>query len=74
VADLDNKNHDIKVDLRVPCKCGTSGHYDALIKCSCGWERTLNHGYGNVQETILWHRVMVLEKVVGIKLDVKYEN
>lgn len=63
--------HVITIDQYAESRCGTSGHYDTLIECSCGWSKRLSHGSGKVDLYVDGHRIKVLEQVVGIKTTIQ---
>jgi hypothetical protein len=67
--------HTITVE-RVPSSCGTSGHTDIQIKCSCGkLDECLHHGHlSDSRAPILNHRIWVLEQIMGIRLKVDYKK
>jgi hypothetical protein len=68
------EEHLITVE-RVPSSCGTPGHTDLQITCSCGFERGISHGTRKgAADTILAHRLMAIEKLIGIKLSVDYKS
>jgi len=66
------KHHTISVQS-VPSSCGTPGHRDLQVKCSCGMDETIMHGdRKSAQDTILYHRLSSLEKVVGMKIAIEW--
>ena len=63
------ERHKITIDNHAESRCGTAGHYDTLIECSCGWTNRLSHGSGDTG--IVGHRLKVLEAAAGISVAVK---
>lgn len=67
--------HNITVE-RVPSSCGTRGHTDIQVKCSCGkLDDRLHHGHmSDAGPPILVHRIWVLEQILGVRLKVDYSK
>lgn len=56
-------------------KCDTPGHSDAVVTCSCGWNTRFSHEYTSssvVLKAILYHRISVLEGLMGVKVVMTY--
>jgi len=66
---------DHQIDVRrVPAKCGTYGHTDLEVVCSCSFLHHLSHGQlEDVSHIILEHRLSALEKVVGMNIRIEYD-
>jgi hypothetical protein len=67
------KKHSITIDRYAKSLCGTPGHYDTVIECSCGWNHRISHG-GDAHDSITTHRITALERVVGMKFNVAYKS
>ncbi len=68
---VDYTTHDVIIEY-VKSECGSPGHTDTLARCSCGWEKRLNHGTGDVTKDILNHRVCVIEEALGIEFSIEW--
>lgn len=59
----------------VPCQCGTPGHVDLVVVCSCGLNERLNHGRRDAASSvILYHRISAIEEELGIKLSITWKS
>ena len=65
-------DHQIDVTTE-PSKCGTSGHRDHVVVCSCGFlHRTAHMDREGAQKAILYHRLHALEQVVGMNIKIEW--
>lgn len=70
----ENLTHDIHV-WGERSDCGTPGHSDAHMKCSCGWSYMVKHTRTSsevVQKHVLSHRISSIEKALGIRFSMTY--
>lgn len=59
----------------VEAACGTIGHRDVHIDCSCGFQTRLHHGTReDITQAVLYHRISAIETLVGIKVKVQYDK
>lgn len=66
-------NH--QIDIRsIEAKCGTPGHRDLEIICSCTFSHIVSHG--NREEAhmaILYHRLTAMEEWVGMNIIIEWQ-
>jgi len=56
-------------------QCGSPGHSDTILTCSCGWEKRISHQHttsSETQDAILYHRITSIEKELGIEFKISY--
>lgn len=65
--------HNIEIK-RVSSQCGTPGHQDLVVTCSCGkLDQRIMHGdREDAQKATLYHRLTALEEVVGMKIKIEW--
>lgn len=66
-------NH--QIDIRsIPSKCGTPGHKDLEVTCSCTYQKVIPHGDRNdAQTAILYHRLTALEEWAGMNIKIEWQ-
>lgn len=66
---LADRRHAVTIES-IPARCDTPGHYDTMIKCSCGdFAHVISHG-GNRDDVVKFttaHRIRVIEARLDIK-------
>lgn len=68
------ERHQLTVS-QVEASCGTIGHRDIHIDCSCGFQTHLHHGTReDIKQAVLYHRISAIEALVGIKFKVQYDE
>lgn len=66
--------HHVEI-TRPKSKCGTPGHTDLLVTCSCGFEHLIAHGQReDAEKQILYHRICMLEKVLGMQVKIYWKT